>query len=67
MFDWKHIEEFDPDKQTKIRADIAERVRNGYELRFLVLTRDGTVLYDREAVTTEAFLKAFRKDKPEKS
>ncbi len=54
------IARFEPDKQAEIRSTITKMVRLGYKAKYLMLSERGTVLLDREAVETDAMMKALK-------
>ncbi|MBI2809578.1 MAG: hypothetical protein HYX67_01925 [Candidatus Melainabacteria bacterium] len=55
------IAQFDAATQTQIRESIAAMVKNGHKSEFLMLSKDGKVLIDREAIETAADIAAFKK------
>lgn len=55
------IAEFEVAKQAEIREGIAAMVKNGHDPEFLMLSKDGKVLIDREAIETAADIAAFKK------
>ncbi|MBS1955194.1 MAG: hypothetical protein JST89_13490 [Cyanobacteria bacterium SZAS-4] len=55
------IAEFEVAKQAEIRESIAAMVKNGHDPEFLMLSKDGKVLIDREAIETAADIAAFKK------
>jgi hypothetical protein len=55
------IGQFDVAKQAQIRESIDAMVKNGHKPEFLMLSKDGRVLIDREAIETAADIAAFKK------
>lgn len=55
------IAQFEAAKQIEIRAGIEAMVKNGHKPEFLMLSKDGKVLIDREAIETAADIAAFKK------
>jgi hypothetical protein len=67
MIEESEIAGFEPSIQARIREKIAKQVSLGYKLQHLILRSDGSVLYDREAVTFDAEVEAFSESRPQRA